>query len=422
MVFGRAMTLKLISPEDPVGSLVPEADGPHGAITARDLLTMTSGLRWNGFRDYNIFTMPDRVHDALTLEVVHPAGTYFEYAQSPVALLAEAVGRAAGQEVQQFAQRELMDPLGIPDGSWHWVRDRAGHVQGFMGVNMRVEDFGRLGELMRRGGVWRGRRLLSRRFVREAIAPSSTNGCYGYLIWVNAGTPCVGVTISERPVSSNRDFPSLPADMYSFSGLFGQRVTIFPSLGIIVVRTGQDPGLIPSVGANWEEELYLRVLASVTDQAVEPGGDGPPAGGETSGDYGFQNSIQEPDQYGQGADQEPLPPAGPGRARAAQLALARRRANRRGQLVVRLWCPPRWPAPIDAGCRGIATATGARRRRYAVPAGQAKLIRLRLTKRRLRALRRRGALPVEVTVLNADAAAGTPTRLSTTVRRPRRQR
>ena len=27
----------------------------------RDLLTMTSGLRWNGLRDYNIFTMPDRV-------------------------------------------------------------------------------------------------------------------------------------------------------------------------------------------------------------------------------------------------------------------------------------------------------------------------------------------------------------------------
>jgi len=423
LVFGRAMTLRLISPEDPVGSLVPEADGPHGAITARDLLTMTSGLRWNGFRDYNVFTMPDRVHDALTLEVVHPPGTYFEYAQSAVALLAEATGRSAGEDVQQFAQRELMDPLGIPADSWHWVRDRAGHVMGFMGVNMRVEDFGRLGELLRRGGVWRGRRLLSRRFVREAVAPSSTNGCYGYLIWVNEGTPCVGVTISERPVSSNRDFPSLPADMYSFSGLFGQRVTVFPSLGIVVVRTGQDPGLIPSAGPSWEEELYLRVLGSVTDQPVEPGGDGPPAGGEQSGDYGFQTAIQEPDQYSQGANPDPLPPAGPGRARAAKLALARRRVNRRGQLVLRLWCPPRWPAPIAAGCRGVAGATGARsRRRYDVPAGKARLVRLRLTKRRLRALRRRGALPVDVTALNSDAAGGTPTRLATTVRRARRRR
>ena len=97
MIFGRAMTVGLISPDDPVGSLVPEADRPHGQITMRNLLTMTSGLRWNGLRDYNIFTMPDRVRDALTLEPVRPPGTYFEYAQSPVALLAEAVGRAAGR-------------------------------------------------------------------------------------------------------------------------------------------------------------------------------------------------------------------------------------------------------------------------------------------------------------------------------------
>ena len=26
---------------------------------------MTSGLEWNGLRDYNIFTMPDRVRDAI---------------------------------------------------------------------------------------------------------------------------------------------------------------------------------------------------------------------------------------------------------------------------------------------------------------------------------------------------------------------
>jgi CubicO group peptidase (beta-lactamase class C family) len=58
LMSGRAMTLGLISPDDPVGALLPEADGPHGAITMRDLLTMTSGLRWNGLRDYNIATPP----------------------------------------------------------------------------------------------------------------------------------------------------------------------------------------------------------------------------------------------------------------------------------------------------------------------------------------------------------------------------
>ena len=96
----------------------------------RDLLTMTSGLRWNGFRDYNIFTMPDRVRDALTLGSDHAPGTYFEYAQSPVALLAEAVGRSAGEDTGAFAQRELTRPLGIADSGWFWSRDPAGHVRG----------------------------------------------------------------------------------------------------------------------------------------------------------------------------------------------------------------------------------------------------------------------------------------------------
>src|SRR3954451_22295224 len=149
LIFGRAMTLGLISPDDPVGALFPEADKAHGAIIMRDLLTQTSGLQWNGLRDYNIFTMPDRVRDALTLPIAHPAGTYFEYAQSPVALLAAAVGRSTGAKapgaILDFGQKQLFDWLGIREGSWSWNHDQAGNVGGFWGVQMRADDYGKLG-------------------------------------------------------------------------------------------------------------------------------------------------------------------------------------------------------------------------------------------------------------------------------------
>jgi CubicO group peptidase (beta-lactamase class C family) len=419
LAFGRAMTLGLISPDDPVGSLVPEADAAHGAITARNLLTMTSGLRWNGLRDYNIFTMPDRVRDALTLAKVHEPGTYFEYAQSPVALLAEAVGRSSGEDVQAFLQRELLDRIGIHASSWRWTRDPAGHVQGFYGVNMRPDDFGRLGELMRRGGVWRGRRLLSRAYVRRAVAPSRTNRCYGWLIWVNAAAPCVGPTVSERPVANSRQFPDLPADMYHFSGLFGQLVTVFPSQDIVIVRLGQDPGLAFAGGANWEHDLYRKVLDSVTDQRIDPPGEPRHGPDQQNADYGFQTALLEPDQYSKGVAQDPLPPAGPERARAARLSLARARAGRRGIVVLRLACPPRWLGPSLRSCAGLARLQGARKRvRYAVPAGRAKPLRFRLTKRRLRALRRAGGLLLSASAVNADAAGGTPTRATVRVRRP----
>jgi CubicO group peptidase (beta-lactamase class C family) len=413
MIFGRAMTLGLMSPDDPVGSLVPEADKAHGEITVHDLLTMTSGLRWNGFRDYNIFTMPDRVRDALTLEVVKPHGTYFEYAQSAVALLAEIVGRSADEDMMAFGQRELMTPLGIEEGSWDWTRDKAGHVQGFYGVQMTPDDYGRLGDLFRRGGMWKGQRLLSREYMRGAVEPSKTNGCYGWLIWVNAAAPCIGPTVADRGIEDSRDFPELPADFYNFSGLFGQRVTVFPTQDIVIVRTGQDPGMVPTGQPNWENELYKRVLASMTDQAYEPPADAPRVNEENEEedvDYGFGQALFEPEQYSKGTQQDPLPPAGPARARAAVFAPGTKNANRRGIVRVRLACPPRWLAEGLSGCAGAAKLKGAKRVRYSIAAGAAKKLRFRLSNRARRKLRRKGALVLAARARNEDAAGGTVTR------------
>ena len=421
MLFGRAMTMRHISPDDPVGSLVTQADRPHGEITARDLLTMTSGLRWNGFRDYNVFTMPDRVRDALTLEFAHPPGDYYEYAQSAVALLAAQVGRATGEDPQAFIQRELMDPLGIPASAWTWSRDRAGNIQGFYGVAMRSDDYGRLGELLRRGGVWRGRRLLSERYMRDAVAPSRENGCYGWLIWVNAGAPCIGPRVQERSVSDTRDFPDLPADMYRFSGLFGQLVTIFPSQGLVIVRTGQDSGLVFSGGTNWEHGLYTRVLGAITDQQVpRPAPARPNGGGDReNSDYGFDQSAREPGQYSQGANQAPLPPAGPARARAVQLGLVSARASRRGYVTVRVFCPARWPSAMRAGCRGRLTLSGARQKiRFHVSPGKSKRKRFRLTARRMRALRRARSQRLNLAARTFDAYRGTIARERVAVQRP----
>ena len=418
MMFGRAMQLGLIDPEDPVGSLVPEADRPHGWITMRDLLTMTSGLHWNGFRDYNIFTMPDRVRDALTLEMVRPRGTYFEYAQSAVALLAEAIGRSAGMDAGKLVQDELMTPLGIKAGTWHWVRDRAGHIMGFYGVNMRADDFARLGELMRRDGVWRRRRLLARSFMRDAIAPTSTNGCYGWLIWLNAAKPCVGPRITERPVNDAREFPDLPADLYHFSGLFGQLVAVFPSQDLVVVRTGQDPS---PAGEDWEYGLYKRVLGSITDQRIVPPGPPPKTGPNDNpdADSGFQNAIAQPDQYSEGSDPPPLPPAGPARARAVRPRLGKARVSRRGTVSIRLACPLRWPPKLAPACTGIVRMQGVRRsRRYSIRAGWAKTVKLRLTARRLRTLRRTRRMTLLLSATNRDAVEGTRVRIPVTIKRP----
>jgi len=417
LIFGRAMTQGLVGPDDPLGSLVPVADKAHGAITMRDLLTQTSGLQWNGLRDYNIF-MPDRIAEALTVPVEKRPGTYWEYSQSGPALVAEATQSAVGEDFQAYAQRELLEPLGIEPGTWRWQRDSAGHTQGFFGLHMIPDDFARLGELLRRGGVWRGRRLLSKRFVREAVAPIPQNGCYGYLIWVNASKPCVAPRVVDRPVSDDRDFPTLPADVYQFAGLFGQLVTVFPAQGLIVARFGQDTGSIAG-GAAWEEEFYRRVLGSITDGQIEMPNPKPDAGevSREDVDRGFLDAVQHPEQYAGGELPPPLPPAGPARARATLIELRARRPSPRDTVKVRLHCPRAWPSGLRPRCAGVARLTGAGTRPYRVKAGTARRVRFHLHRAFLRRLEDHRKVDVTIKTRDRDHAGGTVAKRTLTLRR-----
>lgn len=419
MVFGRAMTQELISRHDRIGGLITEADQPHGAVSIEQLLRMTSGLRWNGLRDYNIF-MRDRLRDGLTVPFDKTPGTYFEYSQSGPALAAEAVQRAVGEDFQAYAQRELFGPLGITRDSWFWRRDQVGHTQGFFGLNMRADDFGRLGDLLRRDGLWRGRRLLSQTFIRQAISASHTNGCYGWFIWINSRKPCVSPRVSDRPVSGSRDFPTLPPDLYRFSGLFGQVVAVFPSQDVMVVRTGQESSPALSGGSSWEQGLYERVLGSITDQRVPRQPDANDPNPETpDADRGFQTAVFNPGEYLPGIVQPALPPAGPRRARAMQMRLLKPRASLRGLVAVRLLCPARWPGGPAGHCYGRATLEGAPAgHSYDILPGTAQVFRFRLTSRRRASLKRRGTLRLEVGTRNRDSLDGTPATEGLAVVRP----
>ena len=417
LVFMRAMTQRLISPEDPLGSLITEADRAHGAITMRNLLTMTSGLRWNGFRDYDIF-MPDRLREALTVPIDKPRGEYYEYSQSGPALLAESVQRAVGEDFQAYAQRELFSPLGIEPGSWSWGRDQAGHTQGFFDLKMTPDDYGRLGELLRRGGTWRGKRLIARRIVGRAVKPTFTNGCYGWMIWVNAAKPCVSPRVQERPVSDAREFPELPADMYRFAGLFGQLVVVFPSQGVVLVRTGQEgnPGGFAG-GGDYQNELFKRVLGAVTDQKITPPGDAPDEGmvRRDDVDRGFQTSVFEPEAYFGGFSPPPLPPAGPGRARALILEQASRRVQRRWRVPVRTHCPRLAPA----ACAGKVRMKRAGSKKIKLAPGATRMLWFSIPPK---ARPKRGKrLQTKVFSVNPDAAGGTLATLPLALRPPRKR-
>lgn len=309
MAAGRAITRGLLDVDDRIGRYVPEAEGRHRSITVGQLLTMTTGLHWNLFRDYNI-AMPDRVKDALSLEIDHEPGTFFEYAQSPVALLAKVVGNAARRDFQDFVQDELFGPLGIGEDRWTWERDRAGNTVGFMGLRMTVDDYARLGQLMHNRGVWRGKRLLDAAFVRDALKPSRTNPGYGYMFWLNRGKRYIAPTVYSRDERDHRHVLSAPKDMFYMAGIHEQRVWVVPSLGLMVVRVGgsgsRDPdtrsSVFTSASGDFEHEFFRLLMAAVKDRKIPDPGPyeyGSPAP-DLDPDYGMLKSAREPEDIAAG--------------------------------------------------------------------------------------------------------------------------
>jgi hypothetical protein len=272
---------------------------------------------------------------------------------------------------------------------------------------MTPDDYARFGELMRLGGVWQGKRLLSKEFVREAITPIPQSGCYGWLIWVNASKPCVSPRVVDRPVSDDNMFPSLPADMYQFAGLFGQLVSVFPSEGLIVARFGNDNGSFAG-GTPWEEEFYDRVLASITDKPVDMPKPDPDAADVSREDVdrGFFEAAQHPDEAGGGVSPGLLPPKGPPRARATLIELPSDSPSAKGTVRVKLHCPPQWPSGLRRGCKGRAQLSGASPTGYHLRPGKAATLRFRLHAPYLRRLERKHHLDARVRTRDSDRAQG----------------
>ncbi len=83
-----------------------------------------------------------------------------------------------GEPFDRFAEENLFAPLGITNYRWTRVRERGVLAAGW--VYMLPRDMVKIGELMLREGVWKGRRVISESWVREATRQQTASGQYPY--------------------------------------------------------------------------------------------------------------------------------------------------------------------------------------------------------------------------------------------------
>lgn len=191
--------------DTPVATYLPEFRGEGtAAVTVRELLTHTSGLR---------ATLPlarEAADSAAALRLVFaatpivPPGTRVVYSDLNAILLGEIVGRQGGAPLDRFSAREIFTPLGLrhtmfhppawivrriaPTGVWHGrsvagvVNDqnaaKLGGAAGHAGLFATARDVARFAQFMlREGALADGHRLLKpetvRLFTTRAVNPGN---------------------------------------------------------------------------------------------------------------------------------------------------------------------------------------------------------------------------------------------------------
>jgi CubicO group peptidase (beta-lactamase class C family) len=231
----------LVHPEEPAPIAAWRSPGdPRAAITVKNLLQMSSGLRFT--RDEPRHTwehaVADHVYvyfeaiDVFDFSVSRPlefppdtVGRYRNCDPLALGLIVKQIVTGRGEEYLSWPQRALFDRIGIrrqvlePDIHGNFIL--TGYDYG------TARNWARLGLLYLRDGVWQGTRLLPEGWARlvRTPAPAWPRPEYGGLFWVNGAGEY-----------------ALPRDASYMAGAGEQRVFIVPSHDLVVVRLGHRRG------------------------------------------------------------------------------------------------------------------------------------------------------------------------------------
>lgn len=244
-----------------------EPGDPRGAIRLRDLMRMSSGLRFSGTDDPRSlweYGVPDHTlvySEAIDVfafstsrPVEHPPDSVGRYRNCDPLTLGSIVQRIVeerlGEPYLTWPQRALFDRIGVRrqvlevDAWGHFI------LTGFDYGTAR--NWARLGLLYLQDGAWEGTRLLPEGFVDfvRTPAPAWERPEYGAQFWLN------------RPGTYR-----LPRDAYYMGGAGEQRVFVVPSLDLVVVRQGHRRGAERAAEA--VNRALERIVAAVEDGQKE---------------------------------------------------------------------------------------------------------------------------------------------------------
>ena len=127
---------------------------------------MTTGHRDDTLAEAWQLEPADLVKGFLRVPAPDPPGTRHAYNNPTTFVLARMVERVTGQSLPDLLDERLFGPMGVEGAEWDRVA--SGAAFGFHGLHLRTEAVAAFGELLLRGGRWRGRQLVPPDWVELA--------------------------------------------------------------------------------------------------------------------------------------------------------------------------------------------------------------------------------------------------------------
>ena len=234
-VYGIAQDQGLLNIDQKISDLYPDYrskkgwDAKKDDITIGNLLSMTSGLDCNDAGDWGtscgvaMEKSGDWVSFCLGLPLIHPPGGNWMYNGSCLVLLSNLITQKSGMSYSDFAEKFLLEPLGIKGSQWQ--ASPAGVTRVDSGLSWKSRDMAKLGLLYMNKGKWEGKQIVSEAWVKDATflhAPAGTSfgHSYGYLWHLKS------MMWKSKPVS-----------IFYANGFQGQAIFVSPDADLVCVVT-----------------------------------------------------------------------------------------------------------------------------------------------------------------------------------------
>lgn len=243
--------------DDKVSDYIPDLRGSvYDDVSIQQLLTMTSGVRWNeDYEDPQSDVALFNNHQATTdmdvtvsymreLPREVPAGTRWVYKTGETNLIGVLVSSATGKTLSQYLSEKIWAPFGMQQDA-SWILGSTGHEIAGCCVQAATRDFARFGLFMLGGARVSGEPILPEDWIPAATTKQTGIGApgkgYGYQWW------------------------TYDDGSYAAQGIFGQGIFIDPARKLVIASNSNWPRATHFETVGQQREAFYRSVQAALD-------------------------------------------------------------------------------------------------------------------------------------------------------------